>query len=590
MTDDLSQKEILKLPIKSSVFVTAPPGFGKTYLMTERISLVLSKNVIRPPNKILALTFSNAAANELKDRVSARIREPEKCIDVMTFHTLAFFLLKVYGPLVGVKRNFLIVDENKINEFKKDFFQKYLTLTNSPAKDDKNELFHLVQNYDDWYKNKFVQMRDEKYPNPELFYQLKKKIQTEFINDENLTFDFLLFKAIELLKMKPDLKEIYYKKYPLIFADEFQDTNYLQYMFLKEITTSVDSRKRPVFVVGDKKQAIMKFQGANPENIEYLIEDFNCIKKELKKNHRTNSPLVLALTNKLRNPIDVIPSDIKCKMYFHRTVKDEIERLVNVITELKCDGTQMQDICILVPQRSTATPIKNAFKERSIEFCMINEFKFDYISENYPKLLAEFEKRIRTKTNRASVSRVLSFALKKFYAESMDDDPVLKYLEKFAFKFDSIAYKSKEVWERIQQYYNFLQMEIDWVKLIKQECKNKILISSIHGAKGLEYPHVCMVGIVNYRLPHTSICGPCSFDRVSNIDTSEGEDLLYVGISRATTDLSFFYSLEDEQTCKRRKISCVFTPILGAISFIDSQNNEYAYNNREIAPYICSKN
>ena len=101
-----------------------------------------------------------------------------------------------------------------------------------------------------------------------LFYQLNEKIRTEFVNDENLTFDFLLFKSIELLKTKPNLKEIYHKKYSLIFADEFQDTNYLQYMFLKEIAISANSRKRPVFVVGDKKQAIMKFQGANPENID----------------------------------------------------------------------------------------------------------------------------------------------------------------------------------------------------------------------------------------------------------------------------------------------------------------------------------
>ncbi|MGB8219974.1 MAG: ATP-dependent helicase, partial [Methanoregula sp.] len=441
MTIDLSQIDVIKLPIESSVFVTAPPGFGKTYLMTERISSILSKNIIRPPNKILALTFSNAAANELKDRVKDRIHEPEKYIDVMTFHTLAFFLLKIYGPLVGVKRNFLIVNENKIDECKKDFFQKYISQTNPSKKDDINELFTLIQNYDDWYKNKFIQLKDEKYQNPELFYQLNEKIRTEFVNDENLTFDFLLFKSIELLKTKPNLKEIYHKKYSLIFADEFQDTNYLQYMFLKEIAISANSRKRPVFVVGDKKQAIMKFQGANPENIEYLVEDFNCVKKELKKNHRTNSRLVLSLTNKLRNPTDEIPTDIKCKMYLHRTIEEETARLVEIVTQLKNNGTKLDDICILVPVLKTAIPIKKAFIERSIDFFIINEFKFDFVSENYPKIFTEFEKRIRAKSTRGSVSRVLSNVLKKFYAENMNEDPVLKNLQKFAVKFDSSTYK-----------------------------------------------------------------------------------------------------------------------------------------------------
>jgi DNA helicase-2/ATP-dependent DNA helicase PcrA len=360
-------------------------------------------------------------------------------------------------------------------------------------------------------------------------------------------------------------------------------------MFFKEIATGTNSEKKPVFVVGDKKQAIMKFQGANPKNIEFLIEDFNCIKKELKKNHRTNSRLILALTNKLRNPMEVIPLDIKCKMYFHRSIEEETNHLVEVITQLKSNGTKMDDICILVPQLKTANPIKKVFIERSIDFFIINEYKFDFISENYPKIFAEFEKRIRNKSNRGSVSRVLSYVLEKFYAKNMDADPVLKNLQKFALKFDSNIYKSKEVWERIQEYYNFLQMEIDWVQLIKNENKNKILISSIHGAKGLEYPHVCMVGIVNYRLPHSTTCGPCYFDKVPDMDTSEAEDLLYVGISRTTKDLSFFYSMEDEQTLKRRKISCVFTPILEAILFIDDQNREYSCNSREITPHVCKK-
>lgn len=590
MTDDSSQIEVLRLPNESSVFVTAPPGFGKTYLMTERIRSILSKKVIRPPNKILALTFSNAAANELKERLKDRIKDPDKYIDVMTFHTLAYFLLKVYGPLVGVKRNFLIVNEHKISAFKTEFFKQYILSNSSHKTDARSEVFDLIKKYDEWYKNKFIQLKEEKNPSSVLFCDLNEKIQTQFVNDENLTFDHLLFKSIELLKTRPSIKDFYFKKYVLIFADEFQDTNYLQYWLFKEIATGANLEQRPVFVVGDKKQAIMKFQGANPENIEFLVEDFNCIKKELKKNHRTNSRLVLSLTNKLRNPMEVIPPDIKCKMFFHPTVEEENRRLVSIIAQLKIDGTKMDDICILVPQRDTAIPMKKALKECSIDFCVINEFKFDYISENYPKILMEFEKRIEMKSNRASVSRVLSSVLEKFYIDNMDEDPVLKNLQKFALKFDSSAYKSKDVWVRIQEYYNFLQMEIDWVKLIKNESKNKVLISSIHAAKGLEYPHVYMVGVVNYRLPHTTTCGPCSFQNVPDMDTSESEDLLYVGISRTTKELSFFYSMEDEQNSKRRKISCVFKPILEAILFIDSQNREYSCNRSEIAHLVCQKN
>ena len=167
----------------------------------------------------------------------------------------------------------------------------------------------------------------------------------------------------------------------------------------------------------------------------------------------------------------------------------------------------------------------------------------------------------------------------------------LKIFKKFAEKFDSSTYKSKEVWERIQEYYNFLQMEIDWVKLIKNENRNKILISSIHGAKGLEYPHVFLVGIVKLPITSFNYLSVHAVLKKSQIwIPSEGEDLLYVGISRTTKDLSFFYSMEDEQTLKKKQISCVFTPILEAISFIDSQNREYSYNCSEMAHLICQKN
>lgn len=555
--------------------------------MTERIKFLLSQGYIQPPKKILALTFSNAAANELKERIRLQIRNPSISIDVMTFHTLAYSILKTYGNYIGLNRNFLIVNEKLISDFKMQYFRAYLRKKGETRSE---KIFDLVKEYNDWYKKKFIQLIREHNSSEHLFSDLKARTDEKFITKENLNFDNLLFKSIELLTKFPQIKDAYYNKYEMIFVDEFQDTNVIQYMLFRKIAYKSKSEKRVIFAVGDKKQAIMKFQGADPKNIDLLVRDFDCNEKELKINHRTDSPAILTITKKLRDYKLKIHPDIKFKFYINKTIDGESDKIIGIIRELIAHGTKLHDICILCPQIKTIFPIKKKFLHNKLDYFVLSDFKYDSISSEYSKIFDELENLVKIKYNKESVHGIFKRLIRTHYPGKIQD-PIIINLEKFTLKFDSDDKLKIEVWKRIQDYCNFLQMEIDWAKFVKTQVQNKVFLSTIHGSKGLGFPYVFMIGIVDFRLPHATFCFPCgSFKKTKEVDISESEDLFYVGISRSIKDVIFFYSIQDEQNpVKSRKISCLFSPLLEMIQLIDSDGTEKSIKDPAIRRLFCSK-
>ena len=587
MTDDKSQLEVIHWPRTSSLFVTAPPGYGKTFVMTERIKFLISHSHMHPPKKILALTFSNAAANELKGRIKQNIRDYNKFIDVMTFHSLAYSILKTYGNYIGIDRDFSIVTEKSVKEFKTQYFRDYLRKRGERNGD---KVYDLIGDYDAWYKKKFIRLVEEHNSSEYLFSDLKTNLDKRFIQKNSLNFDNLLFKSIELLTKFPSIKDAYFSKYEMIFVDEFQDTNYIQYALLKKIALKSPTENRIIFAVGDKKQAIMKFQGADPENIDLLIADFKCQEKELKINHRTDSQAILIITQKLRDISIKIPNDIKFKTYIFDNVDQEANRIVEIIRQLSDSDTKLHEICILCPQIKTIVPIKNKFQEQKIDCFVLSDFKFDSISNEYAQIFDDFEKLISNQYNKESVNGIFIRLARKYYPEK-HEDPVLTQLEKFTLKFDSEEKKRIEVWKRIQEYCNFLQMEIDWANLVQTQIKNKVFLSTIHSSKGLQFPYIFMIGIVDFRLPHTTSCFPCgSYNKTEDVDLTEAEDLFYVGISRTIKEVIFFYSRQDEQNLvKKRKMSCLFAPIVEMMQFIDSDGKDYSIKDPRIQGLFCSK-
>lgn len=584
MSDDLSQQKAIYHPTDSSLFVTAPPGYGKTYVMTKRIEYLISKGCIKLPNKLLALTFSNAAADEMKNRIMKSIPNCDKYVDIMNFHTFSYNILRYYGNYVDINRYFTLINEKIKKEYKLEYYNNHSDIMDIW---DKNSSFLL--DYNNWYNKKYLQGKNDNYEDVNheiIFKDLFSAINKNLIDKNNLDFDHLLFKAIELLQNNENIKNLFFNKYPILLADEFQDTNYVQYTLFKEIATNSDGSKKNVYVMGDKRQAIMKFQGANPNNIDLLIQDFSCEEIELNQNHRTDSEQILNITNKLRDPsFSVVKAEHI--IYINETVEEEMSKIVEILSEFIKANITSHNICILFPQKMTANPIKNKFKNELIDYIDINDFKIDSITEKYSHLIEGIEEYIKKKYIKKSVKKLVNELINKYYS-TQSNDVVLSTILGFSARFDKGHLSSMEVWKRLQEFYNYLLMEIDWTRLVTSDVKNKVYLSTIHASKGLEFDYILMVGIVNYRLPYHTLCWPCQrFRNPKKVDISESGDLFYVGVSRAIKDVLFFYSKQDEQNFKGRKISCVFRDIVKSIKFIDYSENEYDCNHRQIKKLLC---
>ena len=505
----------------------------------------------------------------------------------MTFHTLAYSILKTYGNYIQIDRDFSIVNEKTVKEFKTQYFRDYLRKQGIQNGD---QVYGLIGEYDAWYKKKYIQLIDEYDPSDHLFSDLKFKIDEKFICKDSLNFDNLLFKSLKLLEEFPQIRDAYYSKYEMVFVDEFQDTNFIQYLLLKKITYKSRTEKKSIFAVGDKKQAIMKFQGADPKNIDLLKSDFECDERELKINHRTDSQAILTITQKLRDFSLQIHPETKFKFYIFRIVDQESNKIIELVRQLTNADVKMHEICILCPQIKTIESLKSQFQKDKIPCFVLSDFKFESISSEYSKIFEEFSRLISEKYIHESVHGIF-IRLARMHYRSKFDDPVLIQLEKFSLKFDTDEKKRIEVWKRIQEYTNFLQMEIDWTTLVQTQIKNKVFLSTIHGSKGLQFPYIFMIGIVDFRLPHTTICIPCrDFHKTQEVDLTEAEDLLYVGISRTINNVCFFYSKQDEQNLIRtRKLSCLFLPIVEMMQFIDTDGKEFTMKDPQIQQLFCSK-
>ena len=568
MIDD-SQDYVIHYPLNKSIFVIAPPGYGKTHVMTERINHIISSQSIKLPNKILAITFTNAASNELKRRLNQKIPESTKYVDSMNFHTFAFNLLKLYGNYVGLDRNFIILNDssNRIKEKVEEIVKNTFLENNRPVK--------KIYDYNDWFKWKYLHKND-RLANDDIFTICKNRIDEEIYSKSEISFNILLFKAIELLEKNELIRDCYFNKYSYICVDEFQDTNYLQYQILKLLISNSKGKMHPIFCVGDPHQAIMRFQGSRPENIEFIIKEFNCEKHSLKNNHRMKSLKISEIASKIRDENYELNPKCSLKCYITQNSDEECLMIINAIKELLSSNVKPNDIAILSPQVSQLNRICSHFESQDIDYALVNDFKRNQIFKKYELLFNNIELIIKKKIDRYSVSFIIKRLAEIVYSYDSSDF-ILNNLIKYSQQFDSGKYSQLSVPERLELYYNYIQLEIDWDKIIKEYLKNRIILSTIHGAKGLEFEHVFILGIVKNSLPHFTKCRNCN-DLNRKEQLNEEKDLFYVAISRAIRDCTFSFSKYDTRD-KPQYLSCIYAFIAKNIIFIDNMGNELSFDN-----------
>ena len=364
-----AQKQAL-LQTKGAVLVTAGAGSGKTKLLTHRIAYLIENENVNEDN-ILAITFTNKAANEMKERVSKLLNHSNN-IWISTFHSMCLRILRIYASrLEGYTSNFTVYSESDSEKALKQVI-KDAGLPNEEYKHYAGVISACQnQNIDIYaYTKNNPSDKDELI---KVYEGYEKFLQTNNAMD----FDNLLTKTYELFVCNKDVLEFYANKFEYVFVDEFQDTNIIQYDIIKLLT----SVHKNIFVVGDEDQCIYTWRGANFRNIFNFKQDFAPVKMyKLEQNYRSTK-LILEKANKLisnnQERFDKVlwtsneeGKNVETNQYYDE--QSEAENVIQKIYALTQNGGyDYKDIAILMRINALTLPFEQ--KLLNYSFCRSGE-------------------------------------------------------------------------------------------------------------------------------------------------------------------------------------------------------------------------
>ena len=360
------------------LLLLAGAGTGKTRVLTSKIAYII-KNQMAMPSEILAVTFTNKAANEMKDRVAKMTSLDINNMWISTFHSIAARILRIHGELIGLEKDFLIIDQDEqvtlIKQIMKEFGidakeyspKSYLELI-SKAKDNTRKTKH----------NLYLYMFDE------VFSKYQSKIRQIKMCDFS---DLLLFN-LKLFTEHLDIREYYNKKFKYILVDEYQDTNSIQHKWLKLISGIENDSLVKITCVGDDDQSIYGWRGAELKNILTFKNDYKKAKiLKLERNYRsTKNILEIASTlisnNKDRHSKKLYSNNDKnnekVKIIICNGAKQEAVFVANEVENLKQNFNDInyKDIGILVRAGHQTRVFEDVFLKYAIPYRVIGGLKF----------------------------------------------------------------------------------------------------------------------------------------------------------------------------------------------------------------------
>ena len=579
--NDEQKKAVMHL--NGPCLVLAGAGSGKTRVLTTRIAYLIDNGI--PSYNILAITFTNKAAREMKERVETLV--PGNYAFLGTFHSLGVRILRENSKECGLESNFTILDSD-------DVLSLIKRIMKNKAIDPKELAPSYVRNRISFIKN--VNLSPREIDN--LFNTVSEKrvldiYQTyqELIHKNNsVDFDDLLVLPVELFKKYPEILDKYQEKFKYILVDEYQDTNEVQYQFNKLLA----SKYRNLFVVGDANQSIYGFRNANFRNILNFEKDYkDAYVVTLESNYRsTNNILECAncviRNNKERKELNLkgtIGDGVKTQYITCENGKMEALTIIDEIKKLYNQGYDYKDIGILYRTNGQSRLLEEVFLKENIPYNVVGAYYFYQRKEikdllSYLKLINNQnddialrrvinepkrgigEKAIENLSNEAtrlgssmfdaiSKGRELAFkdlildmikaqdnlSLTEFIdyvidksgmkesltsEKSLENDLRLDNLEEFKSVTASFEERTGSV-----NLSDFLE-EISLVADISEhkEEKDAVTLMTIHSAKGLEFDCVFLCGMEEGIFPHQN-----SFE--SDAEIEEERRLCYVGITRA---------------------------------------------------------
>ena len=583
------QKEAV-LYNEGPLLIIAGAGAGKTKTLTTKIAYLIENNMAQPYN-ILAITFTNKAAKEMKDRIYSLIGDTARGIQVSTFHSFGLKLLRENYETLGYEKNFVIMDSDDsltvVKKIIKDLGYDPKVYNPRAIRNKisgcKNEMMtpamyerYAVSDYE-----KVVQLVFEKY---------ERKLK----QNNSVDFDDLLLLPIELFRKSPETLERYQNLYKYILIDEYQDTNEAQYILSKLIS----AKNRKITCVGDDSQSIYSFRGANYKNILNFEHDYKDAKTILlEENYRSTSTILDAANQVIKNNKQRKDKNLwtsrgkgeKIKYYRSYNEKDETQYVIRKTKELTNRGVDYKDIAVLYRTNAQSRVLEEEMLKENMPYRVIGSFYF-YSRKEIKDLIA-YLRLIHNSKDNVSLLRVINTPKRGIGLRTVDNltekadlegtsiydaissgkelefkktieklkeiskdltltELIDKVLDASGLRQDLESEKTLEAEVRLENLEEFKSitksfeereglisledflLEISLISDVEEykDDPNRISLMTVHSVKGLEFNHVFVVGMEEGIFPHMN----------SLMETSELEEerrLCYVAITRAKDNL-----------------------------------------------------
>lgn len=593
------------------LLILAGAGSGKTRVLTHRIAYLIDECQVNPWN-ILAITFTNKAAGEMRERVDQIVDFGAEDIWVSTFHSTCVRILRRYIDRLGYDRSFTIYDGDdqktvikevckKLNIDTKIYKERTLLSAISSAKDEMiGPKEYLLRSEGDYARQRIAQVYEE--------YQKRLR------SNNALDFDDLLFKTVELFKTDAEVLNYYQDRFKYIMVDEYQDTNTVQFQFVSLLA----AKYRNLCVVGDDDQSIYKFRGANIHNIldfEKTFPDAKVIK--LEQNYRSTKTILDAANGVIHHnqgrKNKTLWTDneqgVPIALNQYQTEYEEAMGIVNdIAAKTERHEAEYKDFAVLYRTNAQSRVLEEKFVTRNIPYRVVGGVNF-YQRKEIKDILA-YLKIINNGQDDVAVRRVVNvpkrgigattvtkaaeyadqwgislyeafkqvdgipglgraaakingfvnliqvfrtkaeyMSLAELYDEVLEDTGYLKELQ--AEQTDEattrienldelrnkiVAYEEETEQPSLNELLEQIALVADVDNM--DDSDNKVILMTLHSAKGLEFPYVYLCGMEDGLFP--------SYMTIANDDPMEIEEerrLCYVGITRAMKKLTLSYAM-----------------------------------------------
>ncbi len=627
------QKEAV-LHIDGPCFVLAGAGSGKTKVLTTRIANLIAQGIYS--SHILAITFTNKAAKEMKERLET-IVGPNSAF-VGTFHSFGLRLIKENYEALGLKKNFTIVDADDVTTIIKKVMKElgYNPKEITPG---------YVKSKISFIKNEMLS-KDEitKFLNSpldkiaaEIYFVYEKTLH----QNNTVDFDDLLKMPVELFEQNEAILDKYQERYRYILVDEYQDTNEVQYKMIKLLA----AKYRNIFIVGDHNQSIYGFRGSNYKNILNFEKDYpDALCVTLNQNYRSTNTILDAANSVIKNNVECrdinlfseLGKGLKIKYLRAYDEKQEVTLVIEEIKKMLGEGFSYNDIAILYRTNAQARVFEEGMNNARFPYRIVGSYYF-YKRKEIKDLLS-YLRLISNPADEISLRRVINEPKRGIGAKSLDElatyaaqnnitlFEALNKPKELEFKnlilelqeiakncdltelIDQVLTKSgmkealekehtleadlrlenlmefKSITENYQNEIGGVNLEdfLDEISIVSdmaehQEYDNALTLMTIHSAKGLEFRAVFLAGMEENIMPHA-----ISLQEENGLE--EERRLCYVAITRAKERLII-------SNAKKRMLfgNTQMNPPSRFITEIDQSLIDMVPNEKEEKPFVKEK-